>query len=289
MTPAARLVVIAYSLATLVAAAVILALPQLSSLYAVAAADVAATLVIFGFSMRYDNSSFYDPYWSVVPPLVAVYLALGPIEVGVSGLRSLLLLGGVWFWGVRLTHNWWRGWTGLDHEDWRYVDMRESSGSLYPLVSLAGIHMFPTAIVFAGMLPLWPALTSGSAALGWLDVAAVLVTYGAVLIELVSDNQLRAFRQSNPAAGAILDSGLWKYSRHPNYFGEASFWWGLFLFALAAEGTAALWTGAGALAITIMFWFISIPLLDNRSVERRAGYEAHMRKVSGFIPLPPRS
>jgi steroid 5-alpha reductase family enzyme len=148
--------------------------------------------------------------------------------------------------------------------------------------------MFPTVIVFAGMLPLWPALAGPGRPLGWLDLAAVLVTGGAVALEGIADNQLRAFRHSNPPRGAILQTGVWGWSRHPNYFGEASFWWGLYLFALAAAGTSAWWSGVGALAITIMFWFVSIPLLDNRSLERREGYRAHMDRVSGFIPLPPR-
>ncbi|MFT4571743.1 MAG: steroid 5-alpha reductase family enzyme [Hyphomicrobiaceae bacterium] len=289
MNQAARVVILAYAVATAVAVAVAVFFSDRHPLFIIAAADVAATCVIFAFSMRHNNSSFYDPYWSVIPPVVAVYLALLPEAIGASSLRTALVVTLVSAWAIRLTYNWWRGWTGLDHEDWRYVNIRNKSGSAYPLASFAGIHMFPTVIVFAGMVPLWPALVTGTQPFGLLDIAAVVVTGGAIAIEAIADSQLSEFRRSSAPKGTILQTGLWKYSRHPNYFGEASFWWGLFLFGLAAGDTNVAWSGAGALAITIMFWFVSIPLLDNRSLERREGYAAHMATVSSFIPLPRKS
>jgi len=103
----------------------------------------------------------------------------------------------------------------------------------------------------------------------------------------VADEQLRAFRKER-REGEILARGLWAFSRHPNYFGEVSFWWGLFLFALAAD-PGAWWSGVGAAAITALFVFASIPLLDRRSAARRPAYAEHMKRVSALVPWFPRS
>ena len=142
--------------------------------------------------------------------------------------------------------------------------------------------------MFLGCLPLYPVLALPARPLGWLDALAVVVTGGAIAIEALSDHQLHDWIENRKGPGEIMTEGLWGYSRHPNYFGEASFWWGLYLFGLAAD-PSYYWTGVGALAITAMFVLVSIPMLDQRSLERRPGYEEHMEMVSGFIPmLPPR-
>ncbi|MBI5546954.1 MAG: DUF1295 domain-containing protein, partial [Deltaproteobacteria bacterium] len=88
--------------------------------------------------------------------------------------------------------------------------------------------------------------------------------------------------------GEIVNTGLWKYSRHPNYFGEVSFWWGLWLFGVASDPASALWTLAGPVAMTGLFLFISVPMLDKRSLERRPGYAEHRRRVSALIPWFPK-
>jgi steroid 5-alpha reductase family enzyme len=191
-------------------------------------------------------------------------------------------------WGVRLTHNWYRGWTGLDHEDWRYINLKRQTKGMYWWVSFSGIHLFPTVLVFLGCLPLFPALSLSGPSFGLIDIIATIVTGAAVLIELVSDNQLRKFRLTNTEKGKIMADGLWKYSRHPNYFGEVMFWWGLFIFSLAVKPEWWYWMFIGALSITLLFYFISIPMIDKRSMERRPHYADHMKKVSGLIPWFPK-
>ena len=250
-------------------------------------ADVAATVVVFGFSRAFDNSSFYDAYWSVVPPLLALYFcAIAAPEV--SGARQVLVVALVTWWAVRLTYNWGRGWTGLHHEDWRYVDLRTSTGRAYWLVSFVGLHLLPTIQVFLGCLPLYPALAVGTRPLGALDLIATLVTGGAIALEARADKELVRFRQSQPPRDAILASGVWAWSRHPNYFGEMSFWWGLWLFALAAA-PAYWWSVVGAAAITLMFRFASLPLIETRMLQRRPGFAAHQQRVSMVVPWPPRA
>jgi steroid 5-alpha reductase family enzyme len=249
------------------------------------AADLAATIVVFTFSVAYDNSSFYDAYWSVAPPCLAWYwLACAP--PGGSPVRQGLLLVLVFAWGIRLTGNWLRGWRGLHHEDWRYVQMRGQTGRAYWLASLLGLHLAPTAVVFLGCVPVYLALVRGTAPLGPLDLVAAAVTATAIAAETIADRQLHRFRTTT-RPGATLTTGLWAYSRHPNYFGEALFWWGLWAFG-AAAGHTAWWTAAGAVSITAMLLFISIPLIDARMLASRPDYAERQRRVSALVPWFPR-
>ena len=251
------------------------------------AADVVATFVIFGFSRAYRNSSFYDAYWSVLPPLFALWWMW---QHGMSAdPRALLVTVLVWFWGIRLTANWATFWGGLSHEDWRYPLVRGRAGRAELWADLGGIHLVPTVIVFAGCLPIYAVMSRGGAPLGPLDYLAAVVTFGAVLIELIADLQLHSFIAKKKKPGEFITSGLWAWSRHPNYFGEVSFWWGLMLFGLAAAPQAWWWLMPGAIAMTGMFLFASIPLMDERSCERRPAYREHMRRVSALLPLPPKN
>ena len=281
------LVITAAYVAALVVAALVVRWigPEAHPLYAVAFADVAATVAVFAVSVLVDNTSVYDPYWSLAPIAIAPWIAAQPVASGAPLARQALVIGLVTLWGLRLTYNWARGFTGLGHEDWRYVDIRHKTGRAYWPASLFGLHLMPTVMVYLGCVALYPALTSPRP-IGLLDVVAAVVTLGAVAMELVADEQLRAFRKDR-REGEILARGLWAFSRHPNYFGEVSFWWGLFLFALAAE-PGAFWAGIGAVAITALFLFASIPLLDRRSVARRPAYADHIKRVSALVPWFPR-
>ncbi|MEO5730333.1 MAG: DUF1295 domain-containing protein [Byssovorax sp.] len=289
--PASRarafLVITAIYVVALVVAALVVrwAGPDAHPLRAVAFADLAATLAVFAVSVLVDNSSVYDPYWSVAPVAIAPWLAAHPVATGAPLARQALVITLVTLWGLRLTYNWARGFENLAHEDWRYVAIRRKTGRAYWLVSLFGIHTMPTVMVYLGCVALYPALTSPRP-LGPLDALAAAVTLGAVAVELLADEQLRAFRKER-REGEILARGLWAFSRHPNYFGEVSFWWGLFLFALAAD-PGAWWAGIGALAINLLFVFASIPMLDRRSAARRPAYAAHMLRVSALVPWFPR-
>lgn len=260
--------------------------PGSAPLAVVAWADLAATITVFAFSVAANNSSVYDPYWSVAPLAIAPFLALHETAAAAPFSRQILVAALVVLWGVRLTYNWARGFHGLSHEDWRYVDIREKTGRGYWAASFAGLHLFPTVQVYLGCLPLSVALAS-SRPLGPLDAVAAAVTMAAIAIETIADEQLRAFRRSKRGAGEIMARGLWAYSRHPNYFGEIGFWWGLFLCAIAAD-PGAWWTGIGAVAITVMFVFASIPMLDKRSAARRPEYAEHMKRVSALVPWSPR-
>lgn len=250
-------------------------------------ADLVGTVVVFVGSMLLRSSSVYDPYWSVAPPLL---VGGWMIELGASP-RAWVVLGLVSLWGVRLTWNWARGFPGLPHEDWRYVDIREKcvevTGSVasYWVVSFLGIHLFPTVQVFLGLLGAYVAVAT-EAPLGLLDAIAALVTLAAIVIEALADRQLHEFARTK-RPGEILDRGLWRWSRHPNYFGEILFWWGLWMFTLSMSPTP-LFALVGPVAITVMFLVVSLPMLERRSHARRPAYAEHARRTSLLIPWAPR-
>jgi steroid 5-alpha reductase family enzyme len=250
-------------------------------LFIILAADVAATAVVFLFSLGTDNSSMYDPYWSVVPPVIALYWAIQP-EAIADPERQVIVGGLVLAWAVRLTFNWVRRWEGLGWEDWRYVDFRSQWGRLYWPGSFFGIHLVPTLIVYLSCLPLWPAMAAGGRPLGALDLLAAIVTGGAIWLETMADRQLHRFLRT-PGRRGTLATGVWARSRHPNYLGEVLFWWGLWLFGVAAD-PSFWWTVVGPVVMTALFVFISIPMMDKRMLARRPDYAEHCRQIPALWP-----
>lgn len=250
-------------------------------------ADVIATLVVFGFSRIYRNSSFYDAYWSVIPPLMLFYWwAQSSPDVDV--LRCWLLTIVVVAWAIRLTGNWVYGFPGLHHEDWRYPMLRERAGRAEFWVDLFAIHLFPTLQVFAGMIPAYIAVTRPGPGVVWLTWLAFVIGMAAVALEFVADLQLHRF-VAHRRPGEAMDRGLWSWSRHPNYFGEVSFWFAVALFGVAAAPRDAWWLLTGALLMLALFLGASIPMMERRSLERRPEYRDVVDRVSKFVPRPPRA
>ncbi|WP_292980411.1 DUF1295 domain-containing protein [Mycobacterium sp.] len=248
-------------------------------------ADLLATLVIFVFSRSYRNSSFYDAYWSVIPPVLLCYWWS---QSGVQQLRCWLIAVVVMLWAIRLTANWLYSFPGLHHEDWRYPMFREKAGQWEFVVDLVTIHLIPTLLVFAGMLPAYAAVSWPGSDIGWLTDVAFVVGLAAVALELAADVQMHRF-VSNKAEGQAMDRGLWSWSRHPNYFGEFGFWVSLALFGVAVSPPDAWWLCLGALGMLGMFLGGSIPMMETRSLERRPEYQQVIDRVSRFVPWPPRT
>jgi steroid 5-alpha reductase family enzyme len=255
----------------------------LHPLLTVLAADLVGTVVVFGFSRYYDNSSLYDPYWSVAPALIAGYwLAAGnPLVVG--NVRQGVILVLVLTWSIRLTLNWAFRWRGMGHEDWRYIDLRGEHGQAYWLVSFFGIHLMPTILVFLGCLPLIPSSTVSGVGFGMLDLIATGVTVCAIWMEARADLEVTRFVRAVSEETALLQRGLWSFSRHPNYLGEILFWWGLYLFGLAAS-PGYWWTIIGPLMITLLFLFISIPMIEKRMLARKPGYSRYQQTTPMLVP-----
>jgi steroid 5-alpha reductase family enzyme len=258
------------------------------SLWLILLADIVATLVVYAFSVMFHNASLYDPYWSVAPPLIAWYW----LKDNTHHIGAELMLVVIVLWAIRLTLNWARGWKGLAHEDWRYVMLRGKNPKMYWFTNLAGIHLFPTVMVFLSLLPVYFAsvhldeyLTCDSyCERKWLVVTGFAISLLATVNELVADEQMRQFKRT-ARPGEFIQTGLWKYSRHPNYFGEICFWLGLWVMQMAVA-PQYWWTAIGFLAMLAMFLFASIPMMEEKNRKSKPGYDSYISRVSVLLPLP---
>ena len=277
------IVISAYVLAGGAASGVCILARTQAPLLVLALADLAATVIVFLFSVVTRNSSIYDPYWSIAPVPIALYWLVYPGSDGLANPRHLLIFALVCAWALRLTFNWARQWRGLEHQDWRYQDIQRRTGAWYWPVSFLGIHLMPTILVFLGCLAFWPILSDHHAHLSWLDLLPVLITLGAILMESLADSQMRRFRRVPNSEERLLPPGLWSVSRHPNYFGEVLFWWGLYLFVVLVY-PAFWWLIIGPLAMLMLFLCISIPIMEHHLLSRHPDYREYQRRVSAFFP-----
>lgn len=251
--------------------------------WVVAAADLAGTLVIFGFSVFYTNASFYDPYWSVAPILIGVYWMVSTTPLAGDHWRQAAVMGLLLVWALRLTLNWGVRWKGIQHEDWRYRDIRKRHPKYFLLISFFGIHLMPTILVFFGCLCLFPVFSGSPKVLNGLDLVAFLVTGTAIWIEARADFEITRFMRFRDSSSQLVRSGVWAWSRHPNYLGEILFWWGMFIFALAAD-PRYWWVAIGPGSITLLFIKISIPMIENRMLERKPDYASYKGSTPVLFP-----
>ena len=239
-------------------------------------ADIAATVTTFLFSVLFGNASVYDPYWSVQPPVIVAAFAWGR-ELTAFGV---LLLVVIFFWAIRLTANWAYTFGGLNHQDWRYTMLHEKTGIFYPVINFVGIHMVPTLVVYACVLPAVYAIRAGLTA----NVGSVLMlclSFAAATMQGVADVQMHRFRKNRD--GSFNRHGLWKYSRHPNYLGEILMWWGVALSLVFS--TPSLWIYSfGVLANTLLFLVVSIPLAEGRQ-SRKEGFAAYKKETRMLLPI----
>ena len=239
-------------------------------------ADVAATVVTFVFSLLFKNASVYDPYWSVQPPVILIAFALGKDLTALG----VLLLAVISFWAIRLTANWACTFTNLYHQDWRYTMLKEKTGIFYPVVNFVGIHMVPTLVVYGCILPAVYAICEGLEA-NIASVCFCALSLGAAVMQGIADVQMHKFRKNKN--GNFIRNGLWKYSRHPNYLGEILMWWGVALSVVsAAHGAWHLM--AGALANTVLFLAVSIPMAEKRQ-SRKEGFGEYKRATRMLLPI----
>lgn len=244
-------------------------------------ADISATFVIFIFSMIFKNVSLYDPYWSITPPIIISFFFFNPTASHIDLLRQIIVTLLVFLWSIRLTYNWVHQWRGLKHEDWRYTERREKK--FFWFINLFGLQLMPTLLVYLGCLSFYPVMFEEINPFGIFDIVAIIITLGAIIIESMADIQSLKFRKRRESPENFIKTGLWSCSRHPNYFGEVMFWWGLFLFSFASN--PSLWgLIIGPIAITILFVGISIPLMEKRNLRTKPSYEKYIEQVSALIP-----
>ena len=239
-------------------------------------ADTVATAVTFAFSLIFKNASVYDPYWSVQPPVILVAFAIGK-RLNAFGI---LLIIAVSFWALRLTANWAYTFGNLTHQDWRYTMLREKTKKIYPVVNFIGIHMVPTLVVYMCILPAVYAVLAETS----LNVGSALflcVSLGAAVMQGIADIEMHKFRKNRD--GAFIRRGLWKYSRHPNYFGEILMWWGIGLSVVCARPDA-WYLLVGAIANTALFLGVSIPLADGRQ-SKKEGFSEYKAQTRMLLPI----
>jgi steroid 5-alpha reductase family enzyme len=244
---------------------------------------VAVMLLTWLLSLALRDASIADVAWG----LVFVAIAWGAYAAGSGQEVMLVAAGAVSVWGLRLS-----AYIGIRNrgygEDRRYAAMRERRPGHFWIWSLFGVFLLQGAIALVVSLPLQSlASDAGSSASlwTWAGLALAIAGYG---FEAIGDAQLAAFKGDPANRGKVMDRGLWRYTRHPNYFGDALFWWGVWVIAVGSG--AALWTLIGPALMTFLLVRVSgVRLLESDIAGRRPEYAAYIRRTSAFIPRPPRA
>lgn len=247
-----------------------------------AAAVFVMVTALWAVSVAVKDTSIVDIFWGsgfVVVAWVSFLVADG------SGSYRLLLAILTSLWGLRLTAH--LANRNLGHgEDYRYASMRKRHGSKWPLRSLWAVFWVQGALMWVVSLPVQGGAQLGTGSPGWLAWAGVAVWAVGLFFETVGDLQLSRFIADPDNRGKVMDRGLWRYTRHPNYFGDFSVWWGIWLVALSA---GAWWSAVGPLVMSVLLIKVSgAGLLEKSLSKRREGYEEYVARTSGFFPLPPR-
>lgn len=238
--------------------------------------DISTTILIYICSVIWHNSSIYDPYWSAIPMALSIWLAI--ITPALSVWHSIFLI--VFnIWGLRLTLNWIRTTDGLDWEDWRYKRFRDNNNPfMWQFLNFTGIHMMPTLLVFAAFLPIFNIFEMELDAWSLIGDAIILI---GILLEYFADQQMARFLRETKEK-VTCNTGLWKYSRHPNYLGEIMIWVGVFVVMIVNDVT--LWYfGLGAVLMILLFNVVSIPMMEKRQLQRRPDYKDYQKKTSRLL------
>jgi steroid 5-alpha reductase family enzyme len=246
--------------------------------------QVLAVVALIGWlaSLRLNDVSIVDSLWSLMFLVAAGTYAM--VQPGPLGERAALVLVLVAIWAIRLSA--YITWRNRGHgEDFRYRRIRANNEPFFAFKSLYIVFGLQAALAWIVSLPLLAAINSTSP-LGWLDAAGVALWGLGLLFEAVGDWQLARFKADPRNHGRVLDHGLWRYTRHPNYFGDFCVWWGFYLIAIAAGGA---WSVLGPALMTLLLMRVSgVALLERDIGERRPGYEAYVASTNAFFPGPPR-
>lgn len=247
---------------------------------------VVAVMVMLGtwlVSVHRDDVSVVDPVWGLVfVAMTAAYLVGGHGDALRAGVTAALATA----WGLRLfTHLTLRK-RGAT-EDARYRAMRERHPLTFRVRSLVTVFMLQAVLAWVVAMPLLTAIADASppAVTGW-DAVGVALVVGGLAFETVADLQLTRFRADPSHRGMVMDRGLWRFSRHPNYFGECVVWWGFGLLGLA---TGAWWSLVSPVVMTVMLTRVSGVGMLERHMSSRPGYDDYVRRTNAFLPGPPRS
>jgi len=252
---------------------------------AAAIAIVTLMIVVWVISVVIKNASIVDIVWGLGFVVVAWVVRL-TTDQG-DDARQWLLVALTTMWGLRLAvylffRNHGNG------EDYRYRAMRKHYGERFGLISLYSVFGLQGALMFVVSLPVQLGQADDTPGIGAVAILGVVLWLIGMFFEAVGDAQLARFKRNPDSAGTVMSTGLWRYTRHPNYFGDACVWWGIGL--VAAETGAGAWGLLGSAVMTFLLRRVSgVTMLEKTIGRRRAGYDEYIRTTSAFIPRPPRS
>ena len=214
---------------------------------------------------------------------MAIWVALCWVPDAYS--TRLLLCGLVVLtWGARLTFNWSKTWDDLSEEDWRYRRLQENTGGAYWLVSLSGIHLFPTVLVFIGCIGMIRIAEQPDAPINWLDALALLIGASSIWIESRADAALHVFRRHRTDRSQHIETSVWRWCRHPNYLGEIGVWVSIGCFGIASVQQLDIWVLAGPFVMILLFTVISIPMIERKLIEDKPRYHDYQKRVPMLLP-----
>ena len=248
-----------------------------------ATAVVVLAVLTWLVSLAKRDAGIADIVWGL--GFVVIGWVSWSVGDGLADRRSLLVAM-VTIWGLRLAiHLIWR--SRGQPEDFRYASMRRRAGDRFAITSLFTVFLLQGALMLLVSLPVQLAMTPTEPDVGVLAIIGVVVWGVGLFFETVADAQLTRFRNDPDNDGAVLDWGLWRYSRHPNYFGDFCVWWGLYL--TAAETTDARWAIVGPIVMSVLLLRVSgVTMLERSLHTRREGYADYMARTSVFFPRPPK-
>lgn len=244
-------------------------------------ANIVATIIIWIIGVFLKSASVYDPYWSIQTLIIGICLI---IKFQTFNLGIALFLGVILIYTVRLTGNFLVGFNDISYIDWRYKAIKEKCGSLYQVVSLLGIHLIPTFIVYFASVPvfLYIMYNRDFSAFNLIGLAIMLL---GIALEFFADIDMKKFQKIRTSRGEIIRVGLWKHSRHPNYLGEILFWFGVALVYILPNFSSWYYI-AGAISNLLLFIFISVPLADNHLKTYKDNYMEYKKETRCFLPFP---
>ena len=234
-------------------------------------------------SVILKNASIVDIVWGLGFVMVAWVVRF---SVDGNNARQWLLVAMVSVWGLRLGgYLFWR-----NHgkgEDFRYRAMRRHYGARFPIISLATVFGLQGVLMFVVSLPVQLGQADATPDVGVIAYIGVALWLVGLFFEVVGDAQLAKFKTDPASAGTVMNTGLWRYTRHPNYFGDACIWWGIGI--VAAETGSGAWGLIGSLTMTVLLRRVSgVTLLEKSLVKRREGYTEYVARTSPFVPRPPK-
>ena len=243
-------------------------------------ADIIATVIVWASGVILRTASAYDPYWSL--QTLAIYICL-LYRYQNWHIGTILLLVALILYSARLTMNFIIGFHSLGYVDWRYRMLKEKSGKFYQVVNLFGICMFPTLVVYLATLPViaYASVEAFSA----IDIIGLAVIVLGTLLEFIADTQMKAFVKIRKDRSEVLNRGIWKYSRHPNYLGEISIWFGVALTLILSHFNYWYFI-VGAVVNLLMFIFISIPMEERHFKDYKPDYEQYKKETHMLLILP---